>query len=178
MSKIGRRPIDLGNVKVELNNNRELTYSGKKAAGSHELPEILNFELEDNKLKIVPAKVTSETNRLWGLHRALIANKITGADVGFERQLKIVGLGYKAVITGNKMQFSLGYSHKIDYELPSGVSAEVDKTGQLLNLKSTDKQLLGQTASFIRSLRKPEPYKGTGIRYIDEIIIRKAGKTK
>lgn len=179
MSKIGRRPIDLGSVKTEISDNsKELKYTGKKSAGTHSLPDILKFELDDNKLKVVPAELTSDTNRLWGLHRALVANKITGAETGFERQLKIVGLGYKAIVSGKQIQFSLGYSHKIDYELPESVTLEADKTGQILTLKSVDKQLLGQVASYIRSLRKPEPYKGTGIRYMDEVIIRKAGKTK
>jgi large subunit ribosomal protein L6 len=177
MSKIGRMPITIGNVTIELK-GRELHYKGNKASGVHEIPDILDFKHEDSKLFVVPSKQTKDLNRLWGLHRALIANKLKGADVGFEKQLRIVGLGYKAVATGSKMQFSLGYSHKIDYELPEHVTVEVDKSGQILKLKCFDKQLLGQVCSYIRSLRPPEPYKGTGIRYEDEVIIRKAGKTK
>lgn len=177
MSKIGRKPINIGNVTVDIK-GKELEYKGKKAAGKHVLPEILDFKLDDKDLLIVPTEYNQDTNRLWGLHRALVANKIKGADVGFERQLRIIGLGYKAVITGNQMQFSLGYSHKIDYVLPKDVTVESDRSGQLLTFKCFDKELLGHVCSYIRSLRKPEPYKGTGIKYEEEQIIRKAGKTK
>ena len=177
MSKIGRKSINIGNVTVEIQ-GKELSYKGKKASGSHVLPDILDFKLDDKELSITPVEHNQDTNRLWGLHRALVANKIKGADVGFERQLRIVGLGYKAAITGKQMQFSLGYSHKIDYTLPEEVTVEVDRSGQLLTFKSFDKERLGSVCSYVRSLRKPEPYKGTGIRYEDEQIVRKAGKTK
>jgi large subunit ribosomal protein L6 len=115
---------------------------------------------------------------LWGLHRALLANKITGADKKFEKELRIVGLGFKAVAAGSKLQFTLGYSHKIDFELPKEVSIEIDKTGQILMARSADKEVLGHVCSKIRSLRLPEPYKGTGIQYATEKIRRKVGKKK
>ncbi len=175
MSKIGRKPIDIGNTKIEIKDNN-IHYHGKLANGVYDLPNTFKAELKDNSLHITPAKIMRDTNMFWGLHRALIANKIKGADTGFEKVLRINGLGYKAIISGSKIQFSLGYSHKIDFDIPADVKIEVDKTGQVMTLKSPHKDLLGQTCSNIRSLRPVEPYKGTGIKYETEIVLRKIGK--
>lgn len=177
MSKIGRKPIALGSVAVDVKGN-EIHYKGKKASGVYQLDNLLTAEVHNKELFIKPAQITSDTNRLWGLHRALLNNRIQGADVGFKKQLRINGLGYKAVVTGSNMQFSLGYSHKIDFEIPKNVTVEVDKSGQLVTFESTDKDLLGQVCSDVRAFRPPEPYKGTGIQYVGEVILRKAGKAK
>lgn len=177
MSKIGRKPIDIGPVTVEIKDN-SIYYKGPKATGVYELPKELQPVLTGKQLKLVAEHKGSDINRLWGLHRALLANTLKGASQGFEKQLKITGLGFKAAVTGNKVQFSLGYSHKIDIELPKNVTLEVDKTGQLLTLRSPDKAELGLVGSKIRALRLPEPYKGTGIQYAQEVIRRKAGKAK
>ncbi len=177
MSKIGRKPIELHNVAVELKGN-EVHYKGKKASGVFVLPKELKAEVGDKTLKISAVEKTSEVNRVWGLNRALLANCVKGAETGFEKQLRIVGLGFKAVLTGNKLQLSLGFSHKIDFVLPKDVTGEIDKTGQLLTFKSIDKVMLGQVCSTVRGLRPPEPYKGTGIQYVNEVILRKAGKAK
>jgi large subunit ribosomal protein L6 len=126
----------------------------------------------------MPKKGVRTINNVWGLHRALLANKIQGAAQGFEKNLEINGLGYKAVPSGRKVVFTLGHSHKIDFELPEGVTLETDKTGQKLSVKSVDKEVLGQVCSLIRALKPPEPYKGTGIKEAGEVITRKAGKTK
>ena len=177
MSKIGRKPIEIGGTQIEIKDG-EISYKGKKASGVYVLDKGLSTELKGNELYIVPKTVTPDTNRLWGLHRALLANRIKGADTGFEKQLRIVGLGYKAELTGSKIQFSLGYSHKIDRELPKDVTVEIDKSKQLMTFRSFDRDLLGQVCSDVRALRPPEPYKGTGIQYVNEVIIRKAGKAK
>ena len=108
----------------------------------------------------------------------MLANKLKGSDVGFENQLKINGLGYKAVVAGKNVVFSIGFSHKVEIVLPEGVNLEVDKTGQLLTFKSYDKELIGAICSKIRAIRPPEPYKGTGIKWAAEVILRKAGKAK
>ncbi len=178
MSKIGRKPIEIGNAQVEIKEN-SVHYKGKFAEGVHLLDDLLTVKLEDKCLVIGPKKVTKNTNRLWGLHRALLSNKIHGCDLGFERVLRINGLGFKAILNSeSRIQFSLGYSHKIDFNVPSDVKVEVDKSGQVMKLKSPFKDILGQVCSDIRSLRPPEPYKGTGIRYENEVILRKAGKAK
>jgi len=181
MSKIGRKPIPLGNTTVNVDGN-EVTYKGKLASGSHMLPAELRAEIVDKTLVVKPASdaraKVQRVNALWGLHRALLANKIKGADEGFSKQLKIVGLGYKAIVQGDKVNLSLGFSHKIDVPLPKEVQLTVDKSGQLLTFTSADKEALGKICSRIRDLRKPEPYKGTGIWYVGEEIRRKAGKAK
>lgn len=177
MSNIGRKAIDIGSVSVEIKGN-EVHYKGPKATGIYIVPEELEVTLSDKNLKLVPRLVSRDASRLWGLHRALLSNALGGAANEFQKQLKIVGLGYKAVLQGKNIQFSLGFSHKIDVALPEGVSLEVDRPGQLLTFKSTDKVALGQICSYVRSLKPPEPYKGTGIQYVGEHIIKKAGKTK
>lgn len=180
MSKIGRKIIDIGNVKVEVKGN-EVHYNGAKSSGVYVLPSELTVSLDAGSLLLQidqSQKASRDINRPWGLHRALLSNVIRGADVGFEKKIQIIGLGYKAALTGNKVVFSLGYSHKIDYELPEGVSLEVDRSGQNLTFRSHDKALVGHVCSVIRALRPPEPYKGTGIKVAGEVIARKAGKTK
>lgn len=177
MSKIGRRPIPLHDVQVHIQ-GQEVHYKGKHGDSVHVLPKELKAEVKDDKLYISAAQKTSDTNRLWGLHRALLANEITGVSKGFERELEISGLGYKGVLSGNKIVFSLGYSHKIDFPLPKGITVEIDKTGQNIKVKGYERELVGLVCSRIRSLREPEPYKETGIKFAKEKIIRKAGKTK
>lgn len=179
MSKIGRKPIDVGEAQIEVE-GQIVRYKGAKGSGVYELPGFIKVELDDKKLKLtIPKKELSrETNDAWGLHRALLANAIKGVDKGFEKQLKIIGLGYKAALSGDKVVLSLGYSHKIDLPLPKEVLLEIDKTGKLLTLKSSNKALLGEVCDKIRSFRPPEPYKGTGIRYATEEVVRKAGKAK
>ena len=179
MSKIGRKPIDIGAAKVEIK-GQEIHYSAKKCSGVYLLPLGISARLEGKLLFLTvdDSAKSSESNRIWGLHRALLANKIKGCQVEFEKIILINGLGYKALLSGNKVVFSLGFSHKIDFLLPADVSLEVDKTGQRLVFRSADKELMGQVCSQVRALRPPEPYKGTGIKLEKEIITRKAGKTK
>lgn len=185
MSKIGRRPITIGAVTVEIN-DQEVHFKGPKGSGKHFLPKPLCAQLDGktilitvNKESDVSPKEFRDVNRIWGLHHALLQNKIHGAAKEFEKKLKIVGLGYKAVLSGNVLNLSLGYSHKIDFNLPAGVSVTIDdKPGQNLTIRSSDPVLAGGVASQIRFLRPPEPYKGTGVRNSDEVVRRKAGKTK
>ena len=177
MSKIGRKPIDVNNVKIELK-GLEIHYSGKNSSGVHILPYFLEAAVEDGFLKISLKSNPRQNKKFWGLHRALLANKIHGARQNFEKKLVIKGLGFKAEVSGKNIKFTLGYSHKVDFALPDNVLFSADKTGQNLTVQSFDKELLGKVCDQMRSLRVPEPYKGTGIRYEDEVIIRKAGKTK
>jgi large subunit ribosomal protein L6 len=180
MSKIGRKVITFSNANVQISGNT-ITIGGTKAKFVHELPTALIATLDGKNLKISlrsGEKESKENKMLWGLHRALIANKIKGLETGFEQIMKIVGLGFKAQLAGKKMTFTLGYTHKIDLELPAEVTVDVDKTGQILTFKSHDKFLLGNICDRVRSFRVPEPYKGTGVMKADEIIVRKAGKTK
>lgn len=182
MSKIGRKSIDLNGVDVKVN-GQKVVFKGPNFNGDHELPYYLKAVIENNELAIsfkddVSKKVQSEYKSFWGLHRALLSNKIAGAKKDFERQLKITGLGFKVQVAGSKLQFTLGYSHKIDLELPQGIKLDVDKTGQVLNFKGAQKDQLGAFCDKVRALRRTEPYKGTGIKFEEEVIIRKAGKAK
>lgn len=182
MSKIGRKPIQLDGVTVEVKGH-DIHYKGPKGSGVYTLSPELTAQVSGGTLAIVKAPNLSpaqlkNVNRLWGMHRALLANALSGAAKEFEKKIEIQGLGYKAVLSGKKITFTLGYSHKVYFELPEGVSLTIDKSGQKLTFTSSDKELLGHVCSEIRALRKPEPYKGTGIRYAKEVIRRKAGKTK
>ena len=179
MSKIGRKPILISSAKVEIQGNT-VTITGAKNKFVHEFPKELTVVLSENKknLLVNAQNDTRDSRVLWGLHRALLANKIKGVEEGFQTTIKIVGLGYKAQVSGRKMVFALGYSHKIEYIIPDGVDVEVDRSGQNLTVKSVDKFLVGNVCDAIRKLRLPEPYKGTGIFRKGESIIRKEGKTK
>lgn len=175
MSKIGRKPIEIGDTTVEIK-GQDIHYKGKNASGIYSLPEYIQPVLED---KVLTLNLSDKSKvNFWGLHRALLSNAIAGASNLFEKKLEINGLGYKAQVQGKNVVLALGFSHKINYELPEGVTMEVDKSGQKLTLKSFDKQRLGQACASIRAYRPPEPYKGTGIKLENEVIIRKAGKAK
>ena len=177
MSKIGRKPIPVTSAKVEIN-GKKIKLSGAKGNLEHEIPAGITITQEDNNLLVGVEQLTRENKMMWGLHRALLANKVKGVETGFTLGIKIVGLGYKAQAAGQQMTFTLGYSHKVEYALPTGVLVEIDRTGQNLILSSIDKWLLGKAGDEIRKLRLPEPYKGTGIIREHDVVIRKAGKTK
>jgi len=177
MSKIGRKAIPLTSAKVEINGSK-IKISGAKAKFEHELPACLSCVI-DGKFCKLSLKENSRQNRiLWGMNRAVLANKIKGVETGFEKKIQIVGLGFKAQLTGKKMVFTLGYTHKIEYDLPECVTVDIDKTGQQLVFKSADRFILGNVCDAVRSFRPPEPYKGTGVIREGDVIVRKAGKTK
>lgn len=185
MSKIGRKPIDISNVTVDVK-GQEVHFKGPKSSGVYFIPALLSVSVDKEKgqLLLTPhqEKVASlrqrDINREWGLHRALLANEIAGSKKEFEKTIEIVGLGYKAVISGNKIVFTLGFSHKVEFPLPKGVTISVDKTGQKLTVTSSNRELLGQVCSQICALRHPEPYKGTGVKLSTDYIVRKAAKGK
>jgi large subunit ribosomal protein L6 len=180
MSKIGRKPISIQDAQVEVRGH-EIHYRGKKASGSYMIPAPFVVKLENNRLVIVhddPQRMTRQEKMLWGMHRALLANKIHGVTAGFEKQVQITGLGFKAAIVGKRLELTLGFSHKIAFDIPENTVVEIDKTSQLLTIKSSDKELVGALCDRIRACRPPEPYKGTGIKLAGEKIIRKAGKAK
>lgn len=178
MSKVGRRSISTANVSVDID-GQNIKYKGPQAEGTHVLPDCLKATLENDQLTIgLKNPEDKKNNSFWGLHRALLFNEISGSREKFKKEVKIVGLGFKGILQGQEIVFSLGYSHKINFALPKNVSVEIDKTGQNIIISSFDKFLAGDVAQKIRALRTPEPYKGTGIRFADQVIIRKAGKTK
>ena len=177
MSKIGRKPIPFSSAQITID-AKNIKIKGPKGEFSHVLADGINVA-EHDKTLVLTVDTDTRVNRMnWGLHRALLANKIKGVETGFETKVKIVGLGYKAQQSGSKLTFSLGYSHKKYFELPDNVTVDIDRTGQNLVFKSNDNVELGRVCDGVRNLRLPEPYKGTGIIREHDVIRRKAGKTK
>ena len=175
MSRIGRKPITIpAGVKIQVDGT-VVRAEGPKGHLGQPLPAGLQASLENNHLVISRASEDRKTRALHGLGRALVANMVTGVKDGFERKLEIVGIGYRAQLQGKILQLALGYSHPVIFPLPDGITAEVDKQ-TAITLKGADKALLGETAAKLRALRKPDPYKGKGIKYAGEVIRRKVGK--
>jgi large subunit ribosomal protein L6 len=175
MSRIGRQPIAIpAGVTVEQTGSH-LKVTGPKGTLEMELMAGIEAKQEDGALKLEKATETPETLRTYGLMRTLAANMVTGVAQGFTRRLEINGVGYRAAVQGTALNLSLGYSHPVIFTLPEGVEAKVEKN--VIILSGHDKHLVGQVAANIRALRKPEPYKGKGIKYVEERIRRKAGKT-
>lgn len=176
MSRIGKRPIDIPE-KVEVKvDGQNIIVKGPKGELQREFADVVDLQIDGQQL-LVQRRDDSRTARSHqGLVRSLVANMVQGVSEGFQRTLEINGVGYRAEQRGTFIRFDLGYSHPIYFELPESVTAQIEKQTQL-TLASVDKELLGQVASKIRSLRKPEPYKGKGIKYSDEVIRRKAGKS-
>jgi large subunit ribosomal protein L6 len=175
MSRIGRTPIEIpSGVTVEVTGT-VVAVTGPK--GSLKVALLPGFALEQtgNTLKVIRKIDDAERQRNFGLMRTLVYNLVSGVSRGYERQLEINGVGYRANLAGRSLNLSLGYSHPIEFPLPEGVEAKVERN--VITLSGADKQLVGQVAANIRALRKPEPYKGKGIKYVEERIRRKAGKT-
>jgi large subunit ribosomal protein L6 len=175
MSRVGKRPIPLP-AKVMVEQREDvLTVSGPQGQIQRKIHPDIKVSIFEGQVVVSVNDLNKKSNALHGLYRALIANMVTGVSKGFEKALEIVGVGYRAELAGRVATFHIGFSHPIKYELPAGIDAKVEKTR--ITLKGIDKELLGQTAAKIRGFREPEPYKGKGIMYADEIIRRKAGKT-
>lgn len=175
MSRIGRKPIDLPkDVEVKIN-GRNVSVKGGKGQLEWQYPEPITVKQEENQLLIERPDDMKENRALHGTVRAVINNMVLGVSSGFERKLEINGVGYRAAVQGNTLNLELGYSHPINYELPQGISAAVEKNVSI-TLSGIDKQLLGEVAAKVRSFRPPEPYKGKGVKYVEEHIRRKVGK--
>jgi large subunit ribosomal protein L6 len=177
MSRIGRKPIPVpAGVKVAVDAGAgAVRVEGPKGKLSHTLPSGISVKAEAAVLTVDRSSDNRNVRALHGLTRSLIANMVHGVKDGFERKLEIVGIGYRAQLQGKNLQLALGYSHPVIFPLPEGIQAEVEKQVSI-TLRGADKALLGQTAALLRGLRKPDPYKGKGIKYADEYIRRKVGK--
>ncbi len=180
MSRIGKKPIAVPNgVTVTVSPANEVTVKGPKGELKEALDRDIKIEVKDNEILVTRPTDQIRHRALHGLYRSLLANMVTGVTTGFKRELELVGVGYRAAVTGQQIDMALGFSHNIIFEVPKEIKATaVSEKGQnpRIILECNDKQLLGQVAAKIRSLRKPEPYKGKGVRYSDEIVRRKAGK--
>ncbi|MDR9419876.1 50S ribosomal protein L6 [Gracilimonas sp.] len=181
MSRIGNLPVPISDkVEFSINADNIATFKGEKGTNTLRIHPNISIEKSDNEL-IIKRNDDEKSNRaLHGLFRSLINNAVVGVSEGYTKKLEIIGVGYRASISGDVLELNLGYSHPIFFVPPEGISLEVDtKSGKnpLLIISGVDKEMVGQVAAKIRSFRKPEPYKGKGIRYVGEYVRRKAGKS-
>jgi large subunit ribosomal protein L6 len=175
MSRIGKQPVKLADgLTATLEGDKLIIKKGQEEQVI-DTKGAVKVNIEDNNITFEPADNTKFARAMWGTVRALANNAVIGLTKGFEKKLEINGVGYRAAVKGNILELQLGYSHPINYEIPAGITITVEKN--IITVKGSDKQKVGQVAAEIRSFRKPEPYKGKGVKYVDEHIIRKAGKT-
>ncbi len=176
MSRIGKMPVPIPES-VEVNyKDHNITVKGKNGKLSRAIHPAVDLKIEDDKIIVTPGNSSNKVKALHGLTRTLVANMVAGVTRGFERVLEINGVGYRADSKGDTLTFNIGYSHPVVYKLPEGINATVEKQTKII-LSGIDKELLGLTAAKVRSFRKPEPYKGKGIKYAEERIRKKAGKS-
>ncbi|MEN9348427.1 MAG: 50S ribosomal protein L6 [Flavobacteriales bacterium] len=180
MSRIGKAPIEIAKgVEVTMNNGI-ITVKGPKGQLTQDIDSSVSVEINDGQVVLTRSSDHKDARSKHGLYRALINNMIVGVSTGWTRNLEMIGVGYRAKATGQQLEMTLGYSHPIVFELPAEVKvsakAEKGENPQIM-LESYDKQLIGQVAAKIRSLRSPEPYKGKGVRYVGEFVRKKAGKS-
>ena len=176
MSRIGKKPIVLPQgTKLEVKDN-EVMVTGPKGALKRPLLDGIQINLDGNTVTVTRGSEEKKVKGFHGLMRTLIANMVEGVDKGFERKLEIVGIGYRAEVQGDTVVFYLGYSHPIAFGLPEGISAQIEKQ-TLLTIKGINKELIGETAAKMRALRAPDVYKNKGVKYADEVLKKKAGKS-
>ena len=176
MSRVGKKPIVIPETVKVTYKSGELSVQGQKGKLSRSIHPAVTIKIEDGELSVEPLKYDKSSQALQGLTRSLVMNMVMGVDSGFARVLEINGIGYRAEVKGRNLVLMLGYSHPVNFSLPDGVSASVERNN-IIKLEGIDKEALGQTAASIRRLRPPEPYKGKGIKFAEEYIRRKAGKT-
>ncbi len=174
MSRIGKRPVTIPQgLKVTVAAGM-VTVEGKEKL-SMKIPPLVSVDVKENKLKVTRQDETNRSSAMQGLTRNLINNMVIGLTAGFKKELTIIGVGYRASLAGSKLTLNLGYSHPIEYQVPAGVKVTVKDAN--ISVEGADKQMVGEVAATIRRFRKPEPYKGKGIRYADEKIALKEGKS-
>lgn len=175
MSRVGKKPIPIPSGVTVMINDRLVSVKGKDVELSERLPNGIRVESDANEIRVIAEnEQRSDIRANWGLARALIANMVTGVTQGFEKKLEINGVGYNAKLAGKNLELKVGFSHLVRVEAPEGVTFSVD--GNVITVRGASRQAVGQIAAEIRKVKKPEPYKGKGIKYQDEIIRRKAGK--
>jgi large subunit ribosomal protein L6 len=177
MSRIAKMPITVPSSVEVTEDGQVLTVKGPKGSLQQRLHDLVALTREESELRISARNDSQEAVALSGTMRSLINNMVTGVSDGFEKKLELVGVGYRAQAKGKALNLTLGFSHPIDYELPEGITAETPSQTEVL-IKGIDKQQVGQVAAEIRAFRPPEPYKGKGVRYSDEMVVRKEAKKK
>ena len=176
MSRVGKKPIPVPDKTKITYKDKVITIQGEKGSLERTIHPSVDLAIEGGIINVTMVSNDRISRALQGLTRSLVANMLTGVSKGFDRVLEINGIGYRAELKGKSILFNLGYSHPINFALPEGISADIEKNN-VVKLSGIDKELLGRTAASIRQLRPPEPYKGKGIKYAEEYVQRKAGKT-
>ena len=174
MSRIGKKPVEFASDVTVSSNGNVITFAKGKNSVDLDTKGNVAFTIEGNVLTFATLSDAREHRAFWGTYRALFNNIIIGLDKGFEKSLEINGVGYRGAIQGKVLDLQLGFSHDINFDIPEGIDITITKN--IITIKGSDKQTVGQVAAEIRSFRPPEPYKGKGVKYTDEVIIRKAGK--
>ena len=177
MSRIGKKPVDLPDGVTASLSGQTIEVKGPKGTKSFAATDDVTIAIAEGQISVTPRGKSKRARQQWGMTRTVIANMVHGARDVFKRELEIRGVGYRAAVQGNVLKLNLGYSHDVDFPIPDGVSVTAAKPTELV-VEGTDKQLVGQVAANIRDWRRPEPYKGKGIRYKDEYIFQKEGKKK
>ena len=177
MSRIGKHPVDVPKGVTVAMAGRTITAKGKLGELKLDLSDEVDAAIADNKITVTPRSETKQSRTMWGTTRALLNNMVHGVATGFTRRLEINGVGYRAAVQGSDLTLQLGYSHEIKYKIPKGITIVAEKPTTLV-VSGADRQRVGQVASEIRAWRGPEPYKGKGVKYEEEHIVRKEGKKK
>jgi large subunit ribosomal protein L6 len=177
MSRIGKKPVPVPSGVTATINGQTVSVKGPKGELSFVLNDYVLAEMMDDGIKVDPRGTSKTARSMWGMSRTMVENLITGVNSGFEKKLDITGVGYRAQVQGQNLQLALGFSHDVIYPIPAGIEIKCPKPTEIL-ISGIDKQVVGQVAAEIREFRPPEPYKGKGVRYADEFIVRKEGKKK
>ncbi len=177
MSRIGKKPIELPSGVEASVSGQTVSVKGPKGTREFTATDDVSIAVDGNVVSVEPRGKSKRARQQWGMSRTMVANLVTGVTDGFKKELEINGVGYRAQLQGKTLQLNLGLSHDVNFEVPEGVTVTVPKNTQII-VEGIDQQLVGQVAANIREWRKPEPYKGKGIKYLDEYIFRKEGKKK
>ncbi len=177
MSRIGKKPIDLPSGVTATRSGQTVEVKGPKGTRSFTATDDVSVSIEDDAVVVSPRGKSKRALQQWGMSRTQIANLVTGVTTGFKKELEINGVGYRAQVQGTSLRLNLGYSHDVEYEAPQGITITAPKQTEIV-VEGIDQQQVGQVAAEIRAWRRPEPYKGKGIKYKDEYIFRKEGKKK
>ena len=177
MSRIGKKAVELPSGVTASLSGQTIEVKGPKGVRSFKATDDVTITIEDNSVQVMPRGKSKRARQQWGMSRTMVANLVTGVTEGFKKELEIQGVGYRAQMQGNTLKLNLGLSHDVDYTAPEGVTVTAPKQTEI-TVEGIDEQLVGQVAANIRAWRKPEPYKGKGIRYKGEFIFRKEGKKK
>ncbi|MCD1626294.1 MAG: 50S ribosomal protein L6 [Paracoccaceae bacterium] len=177
MSRIGKKPVELPAGVSASVSGQTVEVKGPKGTKSFNATDDVTITVDGNVVTVTPRGTSKRARQQWGMSRSMVANLVTGVTSGFKRELEITGVGYRAAIQGNTLKLSLGYSHEVNFDVPAGVTVTCPKQTEIV-VEGDDAQLVGQVAANIREWRKPEPYKGKGIKYKGEYIFRKEGKKK